>query len=307
MACADEPATAQAPAPPPAPAGASTGAARDGFGARLRQLRSDRGLTQVELAGETISPGLVSLLESGRREPSIRTLDYLAQRLGCQPSDLLVTQGSELGAAGPLAVLRAEVALRSGAPGEALAAFTAVARARHPVPGIAPDRPLLGRAQALEALGRVSDAIEALEQLRDAGAGDRACWFPVATSLGCCYLRVGRYRTGNVLLRELNEEMEALDWAGTSDHARVVAALIELALQRGAGVRPSTWPPGTSTRACPRPAPPGPPPSTGSACGPSGRAGSTRPRCSPSGPRRRGPTRSTCARAPGSSWSRPRC
>ncbi len=108
-----------------------------------------------------------------------------------------------------------------------------MARAPHPVPGIAPDRPLLGRAQALEALGRVSDAIEALEQLRDAGADDRACWFPVATSLGCCYLRVGRYRTGNVLLRELNEEMEALDWAGTSDHARVVAALIELALQRG--------------------------------------------------------------------------
>ncbi|MDN5382155.1 MULTISPECIES: helix-turn-helix domain-containing protein [Streptomyces] len=46
------------------------------FGERLRKLRKQRSLSQRDLAGERITPSYISLLESGRRVP---TLDVLLQ------------------------------------------------------------------------------------------------------------------------------------------------------------------------------------------------------------------------------------
>ncbi|MEV8536839.1 helix-turn-helix transcriptional regulator [Streptomyces sp. NPDC051211] len=57
------------------------------FGHRLRKLRMARGLSQTALAGDGMSTGYLSRLESGARQPTDRAVGYLAGRLGLDPAD----------------------------------------------------------------------------------------------------------------------------------------------------------------------------------------------------------------------------
>lgn len=59
------------------------------FGARLRALRLDRGLTQQQLAGTRYTPAFVSSLEADRRRPSPDAARYFADRLGVEIDELL--------------------------------------------------------------------------------------------------------------------------------------------------------------------------------------------------------------------------
>lgn len=55
------------------------------FGHLLRLLRTRQGLTQRDLAGPGLSVSYLSLLESGQRQPSRRTVTAVAGRLGVDP------------------------------------------------------------------------------------------------------------------------------------------------------------------------------------------------------------------------------
>ncbi|WP_446040330.1 helix-turn-helix domain-containing protein [Streptomyces sp. SID1121] len=52
------------------------------FGRRVRELRRARGLSQAALAGDELSTGYLSRLESGARQPTERVIAYVAQQLG---------------------------------------------------------------------------------------------------------------------------------------------------------------------------------------------------------------------------------
>ncbi|MFE2377245.1 tetratricopeptide repeat protein [Streptomyces sp. NPDC059398] len=54
------------------------------FGRRLKQLRTERGLSQSALVGDGMSTGYLSRLESGARRPTDRAVDYLCRRLGVE-------------------------------------------------------------------------------------------------------------------------------------------------------------------------------------------------------------------------------
>ncbi|MFE4658533.1 helix-turn-helix domain-containing protein [Streptomyces hydrogenans] len=56
------------------------------FGRRLKQLRTERGLSQAALAGDGMSTGYLSRLESGARKPTPRAVDHLAAQLGADVS-----------------------------------------------------------------------------------------------------------------------------------------------------------------------------------------------------------------------------
>lgn len=56
------------------------------FGRRLKQLRTERGLSQAALAGDGMSTGYLSRLESGARQPTARAMEYLAAQLGVKVS-----------------------------------------------------------------------------------------------------------------------------------------------------------------------------------------------------------------------------
>jgi transcriptional regulator with XRE-family HTH domain len=60
------------------------------FGARLRELRNSRGMTQAELAHQAhVTASYVWRLEGGGAAPGIDLLDRLAVALGTTASDLL--------------------------------------------------------------------------------------------------------------------------------------------------------------------------------------------------------------------------
>lgn len=58
------------------------------FGRRLRQLRTERGLTLAALAGDGMSTGYLSRLESGARQPTESAVAHLAAQLGITPAEL---------------------------------------------------------------------------------------------------------------------------------------------------------------------------------------------------------------------------
>jgi transcriptional regulator with XRE-family HTH domain len=140
------------------------------LGSRLRAARLARGWTQTELAGELVSVGYVSRLESGHRRPNAEVLEALAQRLGVS-TDMLLR-----GATAPeqdelrLALDFAELSLENGEHAEAEvrareARDRAVAIVHHELA----DRATYLVARALESQGNVDDAILELETLVSGG------------------------------------------------------------------------------------------------------------------------------------------
>jgi transcriptional regulator with XRE-family HTH domain len=59
------------------------------FGQRLRHLRTERGISQRDLAGSVVNPSYISLLESGARVPTLEVVVQLAEALGVPLEDLV--------------------------------------------------------------------------------------------------------------------------------------------------------------------------------------------------------------------------
>lgn len=89
------------------------------FSERLRRLRQAANLSQVQLAGDDLSPSYISLLESGKRQPSDDVAALIAERLGCSVEDLLTPAGEERRKQAELAIEYARLSLRDGRPADA--------------------------------------------------------------------------------------------------------------------------------------------------------------------------------------------
>ncbi|MFJ8648283.1 helix-turn-helix domain-containing protein [Streptomyces sp. NPDC093546] len=138
------------------------------LGRRLRELRLRRGLSQSALAGDVVSPSAISLLESGHRQPTQRTLHYLAQQLGCTVEFLRDGVEPAGGATLRLALARTELAVLSGDAETArveLNAVTGDGMVHYPGYG---EQVRLLRALIAELTGEPEDAVRLLEGLVDA-------------------------------------------------------------------------------------------------------------------------------------------
>src|SRR3954451_11193581 len=145
------------------------------LGERLRSARLRAGITQAQVAGETMSVGYVSRIESGQRRPDPGLLQQMAERLGVDVEELLVGVSPDRGAPLRARLDHAELALRTGAAADALEAVT----------GLLADPALAGlgelrreasyvRAGALEVTGDLQAAILLLEDLAGAAPHDLA-------------------------------------------------------------------------------------------------------------------------------------
>lgn len=65
------------------------------LGKRIKKLRIERGMTLVELAGNKMSKGMLSMIENGRANPSMDSLKFIARQLGCDPQYLLENPTSD--------------------------------------------------------------------------------------------------------------------------------------------------------------------------------------------------------------------
>lgn len=206
------------------PAGSST---QPGLGERLRQVRLRHGFSQHDLAGDSLSPSAVSLLESGRREPTARTLELLASRLGCTVEYLRDGVPLDARARERLRLLRAEVALLDGRVGEAHLLLT------DPVQPAEPDGELERRRQILAALALEHDGaadqalavLRRLDQEPDGGGPSLA----VATALARVQLRQGKVTRADGTARAGAERAELLGLRGTSVHMTLLSLQLRAA------------------------------------------------------------------------------
>ena len=65
------------------------------LGKRINKLRIEKGMTLVELAGDKMTKGMLSMIENGRANPSMESLKFIASQLGCDPHHLLENHTSE--------------------------------------------------------------------------------------------------------------------------------------------------------------------------------------------------------------------
>ena len=86
------------------------------LGEKLRQARLEAGLSQRQLCGEEITRNMLSLIENGSAKPSMKTLSYLAQKLGKPLSFFLDENAGEKQQFGEIwqQLNRAEEALEQG-------------------------------------------------------------------------------------------------------------------------------------------------------------------------------------------------
>src|SRR5919198_850574 len=153
------------------------------IGARLKRLRTERGLTQKEIAAPGVSGAYISRIEEGERNPSLRALRLLAQKLGVTLEHLETGRDIPLELERDYQLATAELELRLGSepaePGQALRAL-ATGDPRGPS-------------------GAHGEAIEQLEAATAAGIRPRERT-DVYEALASCYLAMGARTRGVALL-----------------------------------------------------------------------------------------------------------
>src|SRR5215475_6220108 len=97
------------------------------LGARVKQLRLARGMTQSELAGSRCTKEYVSQIERGRARPTAETLAYVAGRLGVDATYLVTGQTWNEYHAAEAAIACAEAAIESQGYPEAIRCLEGIA------------------------------------------------------------------------------------------------------------------------------------------------------------------------------------
>ncbi|MGW7402367.1 helix-turn-helix domain-containing protein [Streptomyces sp. NPDC054833] len=205
-------------------------------GSRIRRLRRAAGLSQADLAGGELSPSYVSLLEAGKRTPSLDVLAQLAQRLGCDVSEL--TGGPVEATIGDLEVKLkyAEMALNNGDPHAALEAYRSVQDTA--TPDAQPEiwyKAEHGVARALEHAGLLEEAVAHLEGLRSASVDrpDLVAHLTVVIALCRCYRELGDLSHAIELAEATLEELQKLNLAPTVVGVELLSTLVGVYMERG--------------------------------------------------------------------------
>jgi tetratricopeptide (TPR) repeat protein len=166
----------------------------DSVGARIRKLRRERGLTQAQLGGKRLSESYVSLIESGRRKPPENVLRYLAENLGCTLEVLGGEEAIPDAAQAELLIRRGEWETNSGQVDKAIEhlnqGLSLACDVRLP---ILISRARAALAKALEADGRLKEAIRVWEEVLERGAKDprHTPWAAATIGLSRCYREIG--------------------------------------------------------------------------------------------------------------------
>ena len=185
---------------------ASRRSPRSSLGERVRQLRVARGLTQTELAGERFSKEYLSQIERGKTRPTGETVEWIAARLGVDPTFLETGVSSSEHERVDSVLSRAEATLEAHQYPDVLPILAELGGALNTIS--APElelRALRTEGWARMYLGQVREAVPLLERARQIAESpaftdiDRA---DVLFRLGACRYKLTSIGTAMALLTE---------------------------------------------------------------------------------------------------------
>jgi transcriptional regulator with XRE-family HTH domain len=193
-------------------------------GARIRSLRTARGLTQAQLAEPQYTKAYISMLESGRTRASMKALEHIAGRLGVQPSDLL---GGAPSPAGPqFELLEARRLVEQGLGKDAIPILESLEE------GLTPGDQLIRLrylAAAYNAVGQAKSAFPVIERAQRMAEllGDGEALVRLKAVLAAAYARTYAYEDAERLYREC---VQACDDGIVSDPLFQFRRLADLAV-----------------------------------------------------------------------------
>lgn len=203
------------------------------LGQRLRAARLALGLTQGEVAAGVVSTAYVSRIEAGHRRPDPAVLQGLAERLRVTVDELLLGLPTDTRAGLQLELDNAELSLATGDAAEAL-------RLAQSVLERVPETDTSGLARAarfvhafaLEAAGRLADAIEALEEATGQGVADLA-WLRATIALSRCYREAGDLAMSIEVAEKARVTIEEQGLAGLDEAVQLTLTMAASHFERG--------------------------------------------------------------------------
>jgi tetratricopeptide (TPR) repeat protein len=192
-----------------------------------------RGLSQAQLAGAELSTSYVSLLESGRRQPTAKAAAALAERLGVE-ADFLLRGEESVREERELQLRFAQLALANGDVDQSEAALEQLRAGAQLDEGESWTVDHL-HAQVYERRGDMERAIEMLESLRERAERDpaRYAWLQVVIDLSRCYREAGDLNRAVSVAEQAIELARSLGLSDGRDFPRLVVTLAGASRERG--------------------------------------------------------------------------
>ncbi|MEV7972234.1 helix-turn-helix transcriptional regulator [Cellulomonas sp. NPDC089187] len=203
------------------------------IGDRVRQARVASGLSQTALAGGSLSPSYVSLIESGRREPTDSALALLAERLGLTVEYLKFGDQGPVEARARLALDYAQLDLVSGefaaARDRVLAMDTSIVTRSVRI------KAQLTLASAHEKLGDLDSSVAILEPLVQelSESGDMIDLALAATALVGDYMESGDFGRAKEIGESTLSALDGSGLTGTDEYLRLGATVLWVYFARG--------------------------------------------------------------------------
>jgi transcriptional regulator with XRE-family HTH domain len=196
-------------------------------GARIRSLRTAKGLTQAQVAEPQYTKAYISMLESGRTRASMKALEHIAGVLGVRPADLL--GGAPTPATPQYTLLEARRLVEQGRGAEAIPMLEALEEGL-----TAPDQLVRLRYLAISynAAGQPKQAFPLIERAQRMAEllDDTEEQIRVKAVLASAYARTYAYEESARILREC---IEACETGVLNDPAFHFRRLVDLAIMQG--------------------------------------------------------------------------
>lgn len=201
------------------------------LGARIKNARLAAGLTQTQLGGAEATVSYVSRIESGRRRPDPRVLDAFAERLGLDVQELLDGPAMPDQQETRLAVDFVALSLELGDAADALAQAERLL-ADPATPATFHERLHFLRGRALEAQGRLDDAVDTYEHLLASQPGGEFA-LSSGIALSRCYREWGDLGRAISVGEKLLADIGARGLAGGDEAVQLTVTVAAAYFERG--------------------------------------------------------------------------
>ncbi|MDF1604151.1 helix-turn-helix domain-containing protein [Nocardioides sp. YIM 152315] len=203
------------------------------LGDRVRSARLRAGLTQAEVAGDTVSVGYVSRIESGQRRPDPQLLETIAEALGVSVDELLVGVSPDRVTELRVELDHAQLALATGSGDQALEIVDRILAdpAIQSIPDLEREASYL-RARVLQLSGDLSGAIIALEDLAETTPHDLS-WLAGLTALCHCYRESGELGRAIEVGTQATRFIEDHGLTGLDEAVRLTLSLAAAYVEQG--------------------------------------------------------------------------